>query len=100
MPVVGDPIKAAYIGLLVKEVIKKGQGSPAKEELISMGENELQAELKSEANSMFDEHIMPVITQEGIPAALVQPVKEKGISKIAKALRKQIDEKRKNTQQQ
>lgn len=31
MPVVGDPIKAAYVGSLVKEVIQKGKQSPAKE---------------------------------------------------------------------
>lgn len=95
MPGIGKPIKVAYIGHLVNEVVKKGKDSPAKEELINMGENDLQAEIKSQANSMFDEHIMPMITAEGIPAALVQPAKKKGIDKIAAVLREEADKARK-----
>jgi len=44
---------------------------------------------------MFDEHIMPMITAEGIPAALVQPAKKKGIDKIAAVLREEADKARK-----
>jgi hypothetical protein len=44
MPVVGNPIKVAYVGSLVKDVVKKGKESPARPELMTMGKDELEAE--------------------------------------------------------
>lgn len=95
MPVVGGPIKAAYVGSLVKEVIKNGKQSPAKEELLTMGKDDLEDALNQEANNMFDEHITPVITQEGIPAQLVQPIKEKSVDKFGGFLREKVDQAKK-----
>jgi hypothetical protein len=91
MPVVGNPIKVAYVGSLVKDVVKKGKESPARPELMTMGKDELEAELKNQANDMFNATISPVIAEQGIPSQLVEPLKEKGIDKIVGALREKID---------
>lgn len=91
MPVVGGPIKAAYVGSLVKDMIKQGKDSPVKEELKSLGKNELESALKNQASGMFDEHIGPVISQHNIPSALTNPIKDKAINEIVSQMRTKIE---------
>ena len=91
MPVVGGPIKAAYVGSLVKDLVQQGKNSPAKPELMSLGKNELESALKDQASGMFDQHIGPVIAQHNIPTALTNPIKDKAINEIAAQMRAKIE---------
>ena len=91
MPVVGGPIKAAYVGSLVKDLVQQGKNSPAKPELMNLGKNELESALNDQANSLFDQHVGPVISQHNIPHALTNPIKEKAINEIVTQMRAKIE---------
>ncbi|CAN5851788.1 hypothetical protein BH11BAC7_BH11BAC7_36210 [soil metagenome] len=93
MPVIGGPIKAAYVGLLVKDLVQQGKNSPAKDELTGLGKNELESALKSQANDMFDQHIGPVISQHNIPSVLTNPIKDKAIDELVSQMRTKIEAK-------
>lgn len=91
MPVVGGPIKAAYVGSLVKDLVQQGKNSPVKEELKTLGKNELESALNDQANNLFDTHVGPVISQHNIPSALTNPIKEKAINEIVSQMRTKIE---------
>ena len=93
MPGIGNPIKAAYIGYLVKKVIKDGLKSGSASELGNLTGNELENELEDQANGLFNEFIMPEITANNIPAFVVAPAKRKAIKAFTGELRKQIESK-------
>ena len=92
-PGIGGPIKAAYIGNLVKGVVKDGKKSSSAKELGDIAGDELEDTLNEEANNMFDEFIMPEIRANNIPDTLVKPLKEKAIDKFTVALRKRVEAK-------
>jgi hypothetical protein len=91
MPVVGGPIKAAYVGSLVKDLVQQGKDSPVKDELKNLGKNELESALKDQASNLFDSHIGPVISQHNIPSALTNPIKDKAINEIVSQMRTKIE---------
>lgn len=87
VPGVGGAIKAAYVGSLVKDLVQQGKNSPAKDELKNLSGNELESALNNQANSMYDEHITPVVSQNNIPNAIHQPIKEKAIAQLVGVMR-------------
>lgn len=92
-PVIGGPIKAAYIGVLVKNVVKEGKRGKSAKELSNLTGEELEGAINEEANSIFDENITPEIKQYMIPDALIAPIKEKAIKEITAKLREKAQEK-------
>jgi len=89
-PIVGDGLKAAYVGSLVKDLIQQGKNSPAKDELKNLGSAELDSALNNQANAMYDQHITPVVSQNNIPAAIHNPIKQKAISQLVSVMREKI----------
>jgi hypothetical protein len=94
-PLVGDAIKAAYVGSLVKDLVQQGKNSPAKDELKNLGNQELDTQLNSQANAMYDQHITPVITQNNIPSAIHTRIKEKAISQLVTVMRDKVKQMKK-----
>jgi hypothetical protein len=92
VPGIGGPIKAAYVGSLVNDLVQKGKNSPAKAELKGLAGNELEAALNDQANSMYDEHITPIVSQNNIPNAVHQPIKEKAITKLVAVMREKAQQ--------
>jgi len=92
-PIVGTPIKLAYVGYLVKGIINDGKHSNSASELKTLSGDELETALNDQANGLWDDNITPQITQYSIPESLVAPVKEKAIAKIVAKLREQIGQK-------
>jgi hypothetical protein len=86
-PLIGKPIKVAYVGYLVKNLVKKTEVNESKKELINLSGNELESALNDEAKNLFDEAITPIITEEGIPEPLIRPVKDKAINKLTSVLK-------------
>ncbi|CAN5368397.1 hypothetical protein BH09BAC5_BH09BAC5_16950 [soil metagenome] len=91
MPVIGGPIKAAYVGSLVKNLVQQGKNSPVKGELMNLGKNELESALKDQASSLFDQHVGPVISQHNIPSMVTNPLKEKAINELVTQMRTKIE---------
>ncbi len=91
MPVVGGPIKAAYVGSLVKDLVQQGKNSPVKDELKNLGKNELESALKDQASGLFDQHIGPVIAQHNIPSILTNPIKDRAINELSSQMRIKIE---------
>src|SRR5688572_19622442 len=91
LPVVGDGLKAAYVGSLVKDLVQQGKNSPAKDELKHLGKAELETALNNQANSMYDQHITPVVSQNNIPAAIHNPIKEKAITQLVTVMREKVE---------
>lgn len=92
-PVIGNPIKGAYVGYLIKNLVKKTKVGEAKKELIELTGDELEGALNDTANELFDEAITPIITEEGIPVQIVKPLKEKAIDELTGVLRDKAVEK-------
>jgi hypothetical protein len=92
VPGIGGPIKAAYVGSLVNELVQKGKDSPAKAELKGLAGNELESALNDQANSMYDEHIGPVVAQNNIPNVVHQPIKEKAITRLVEVMRAKVQQ--------
>jgi hypothetical protein len=90
MPVIGGPIKAAYVGSLVKNLIQQGKTSPVKDELKNMGKDELESALNDQANQLFDQHVGGVISQHNIPSIITNPIKERAISELVTQMRTQV----------
>ncbi len=95
-PVVGTPITIAYVGSLVQDVVKEGKRSQSAKDLSTLTGDELEGALNDEANSIFDEQIMPQINSYNLPSAVVTPIKEKAVEKIVAALREKIGSKIEN----
>ena len=89
-PVVGGALKAAYVGSLVKDLVQQGKNSPAKDELKNLGSAELDTALNNQANAMYDEHITPIVSQNNIPSAIHNPIKEKAISQLVTVMRDKV----------
>ena len=92
-PVIGTPIKVAYVGFLVKNVIKEGKTGASAKDLSNLTGDELEGAINDQATNQFDEFVMPEITKHGIPDFVVNPSKEKMIEKLAGALREKIQAK-------
>ena len=90
MPMVGAPIKAAYIGSLVKDLVQQGKNGPAKDELKNLGGNELENALNEQANNLYDQHITPEVSKNNIPNAIHQPIKEKAIAQLVSVMRDKV----------
>lgn len=93
LPVVGTPIKVAYIAHLVDGVITDGKQSSSARDLKGLSGDELESAIDDEANDIFDEHIMPVIKGSNIPKEALDAAKEKACEKIAAKLREKADKK-------
>lgn len=92
-PVIGTPITIAYIGMLVKNVVKEGKRGKSAKELSNLTGDALEDAIKEEANSIFDENITPEITKYSIPESIVSPIKEKAIDEISAKLKEKAQEK-------
>jgi hypothetical protein len=93
VPGIGGPLKAAYVGSLVKDLVQQGKNSPANAELKNLGANELESALNNQANAMYDEHITPVVSQNNIPDMIHRPIKERAITELVAVMRTKINEK-------
>lgn len=78
--------------LALKKQIKEGG---LKNTLASEGKayagDELEGKLTEQAEGLWDEHVGSMVTSKGIPASVVQPVKDKAITEIVGLLREQFD---------
>lgn len=92
-PVIGGPIKAAYIGSLVKDLVQQGKTSPANSELKNLGGNELESALNNQANALYDQHITPVVLENNIPGVIHDRIKTKAISELVTVMRAKVNEK-------
>ena len=92
VPGLSGPLKAAYVGSLIKDLVQQGKDSPAKSELKNLGGNELESALNDQANAMYDQHITPVVQQNNIPDAIHQPMKEKAIAQLVSNMRSKVQQ--------
>lgn len=90
IPGLSGPLKVAYVGALVKDLVQQGKNSPAKAELTSLGGAELDSALNGQANKMYDEHITPEVSKMNIPNGIHQPIKEKAITQLVTVLRDNV----------
>ena len=93
VPGIGAPIKAAYVGSLVKDLVQQGKNSPASSDLKNLGANELESALNTQANSMYDQHITPIVSQHNIPHVIHQQIKERAITELISVMRAKVSEK-------
>lgn len=90
MPVVGQPIKLAYIGKKVKDAVKKTQDHKLDPETAQLTGNELNIYINQMATHLFDEEVLPHIQQTGLPDFTITPVKKKAISTLSEVITNQI----------
>ena len=92
-PVIGNSIKVAYVEYLVKNLVKKTEQQDireAKGESKRVTGNETEDFVNSTANDLFDEAIVPILTENNISEVLIKPVKEKAIDKLSGVIRKKF----------
>ena len=87
VPGLSGPLKAAYLGSLIKDLVKQGKDSPAKAELKNLGSQELDNELNNQATNLYDQHITPEVSKLNIPNAIHNPMKEKAIAQLVTVMR-------------
>ena len=87
VPGLSGPLKVAYAGALINDLVKQGKDSPAKSELKNLGSQELDNELNNQATALYDQHITPEVSKMNIPSAVHNPMKEKAIAKLVVVLR-------------
>ncbi len=93
MPMIGPAVKAAYVGVLIKQSVTEAKKFEPKPELKEIAEGELDSVLNDQANSILDK----VIAESGIPqGSLVDMVKEKAAEKVVNELKERVKEKLKN----
>lgn len=90
-PVIGTPIKIAYISHLVKGVIDNGTRSSSAKDLKGLTGDELEAALNEEGAAIFDEYIAPHI--KNVPQEALDAAKEKAVEQIVAKLREKADAK-------
>lgn len=90
-PVIGTPIKIAYISHLVNGVINDGVRSSSAKDLKGLTGDELEAALNEEGGAIFDEHIAPHI--KNVPQEALDAAKEKAVGQIVAKLREKADTK-------
>ena len=90
IPGLSGPLKVAYVGALVKDLVKQGKDSPAKAELKNLGGKELDNELNNQATNLYDQHITPEVSKMNIPNAIHQPIKAKAITQLVTVLRDNV----------
>ena len=89
-PIVGTPIKVAYVGHLVKGVVADGKQSSSAKDLKGLSGDEFEKAVDKEANDIFDEYIMPEIQDCNIPQQALDVAKEKAVEKIAEKIRETV----------
>ncbi len=92
-PVVGTPIKTAYVGSLVKNALDEGVKGDSAQELRGMSEDDLEARLNEKATEIFDEYVAEKIKDTGVPDEVIEPAKEKCIEQLVIKLREKVDTK-------
>lgn len=92
-PVIGTPIKIAYVAHLVKGVIDDGKQSSSAKDLKGLTGDELEAALNEEGVAIFDEYILPQINTNNIPQEALDAAKEKAVEQIVVKLREKADAK-------
>ena len=90
-PVIGTPIKIAYVSHLVKGVIDNGTRSSSAKDLKGLTGDELEAALNEEGAAIFDEYIAPHI--KNVPQGALDAAKEKAVEQIVAKLREKADAK-------
>jgi len=90
IPGLSGPLKVAYVGALVKDLVQQGKNSPAKAELKNLGNQELDNELNNQATNLYDQHITPEVAKMNLPNAIHQPIKEKAITQLVTVLRDNV----------
>ncbi len=88
-PVIGNPIKVAYVGYLVKNLVKKTKQDESKSELKNLASDELENAVNDAAKEMFNTAVGPVLAEYSIPAQLVAPAKNRAINELTKVLKEQ-----------
>jgi hypothetical protein len=91
-PLIGDAVKVAYFGGLVKNIVKDRQDKEAKSEMVNLTGDELENAIRNEANVLFDENITPEITAYQIPGPIVSRIKARAISKLTNVLKQKAIE--------
>jgi len=92
-PLVGDAIKVAYVGSLIKNVVNEGKQSKSAKDLSNLSGDELEGAINDEANNVFDEFIMPEISSYNFPEAVISPMKEKAIEQISANIKEKVQKK-------
>jgi len=90
LPVVGPLVQAAYIGARVKVLLQKAKDSKDNEALREKSGEELDEALADIANDMYEEDITPLVVQEGIPAEVEKPIREKAVEELIAVLRQKV----------
>ena len=93
LPLVGPAITAAYVGSLVKDLVKQGKDSPAKPELINLGVNELEGALNDAANALYDESVGKIVSENNVPDMIHNPIKARAIGELIGVMRSKIQQK-------
>lgn len=93
MPLVGQPIKLAYIGKKVKDCVKNNEDRKLDPETAGLAGGELNNYANELATKLFDDEVLPHIHQTGLPDVVISPVKNKAIGKLTQVITNQIQKK-------
>ena len=68
LPVVGEPIKMAYLGSRVKEAVQKTKDSKLDADTANLAGNKLDEQLRNKADEIYDQNIAEHVAKAGLPA--------------------------------
>lgn len=86
LPVVGEPIKMAYLGGRVKEAVQKTKDSKLDADTANLAGNKLDEQLRNKADEIYDQNIAEHVAKAGLPAFANEKIKTKALDSIVNVL--------------
>lgn len=86
LPVVGEPIKMAYLGKRVKEAVQKTKDSKLDADTSNSVGEKLNEKLHSKADEIYSEHIAEHVQKAGLPEFANEKIKTKALDSIVNVL--------------
>ena len=86
LPVVGEPIKMAYLGKRVKEAVQKTKDSKLDADTSNSVGEKLNEKLRSKADEIYSEHIAEHVQKAGLPEFANEKIKTKALDSIVNVL--------------
>ena len=86
LPVVGEPIKMAYLGKRVKDAVQKTKDSKLDVDTSNSVGAKLDEQLRNKADEIYSENIASYVQQAGLPEYANEKIKNKAIDSIVNVL--------------
>lgn len=86
LPVIGEPIKMAYLGNRVKEAVQKTKDSKLDGDTANLAGNKLDEQLRNKADEIYSQHVAEHVQKAGLPEFANEKIKNKAIDSIVNVL--------------